>query len=347
MLLCLNQICVIFIAGKYKMPYPPHNEYEHRYVNGVNMGFSGQHDKCLELHIYVSGSNLHTKVARVEEFINKLKSEFKDDIEEIYRIINSRYSEGWSPLMAVCDYSASLAIAKALINAFGNRPNQYVKDMVNSANQSNNTPLTIAASFGKWEIAKLLVENGADLSIKKVFRRTTYNVEQTPFEFACEEGATDFVLFCIETNRIQLSEARRIMDEQKLRAGNKKKKFFQELHNCIYEKAACPIEAAWQGYSERKNLANPHTYEGRVKVLYNAYKQGFLPKEEILANANAGPYLERIQSNVYSTNPKEGQTSQGKSGGNQHIKHKGRKYVVRTGPKGGKYILVNKEKVYV
>lgn len=284
--------------------------------------------KAEKLHELLNGCNLSKKVETVRKFLSSLEP------QEVLETVNSRWNEGWTPLMKVCDYSASLPIAELIINSVTDK-NEREK-LVNAKNEHGQTPLLIAISFEKWNIARLLIENGADIHV-------TNFMGQTPFMVACEDGKTDMVLYFLEKRLISLSEAKKIIDERHRVEGNKKKKFFNAVYEYINQEVSCKIGSTWRGYKERKRLYNPTNTNGRIKTIYEAYKDGMIPRDGL--NVNTKAYVERLESNVYNVDKTP--TINAQQGGSEYKIYNGKRYIVKNGPKGGHYIIAKGVKVYV
>lgn len=123
--------------------------------------------------------------------IDELNAELFNSID--YQYLDQRYlntllyngatlagnpnNHGWTPLHWSIMGSNNIEIFKLLLNTGSD---------INAVNDSNRTPLQLAAYYNRLDVAKILLEVGADLNIKSIY-------DFTPLELAIDGGGIALV----------------------------------------------------------------------------------------------------------------------------------------------------------
>jgi hypothetical protein len=211
---------------------------------------------------------------------------------------------------------------------------------VNVENKYGWTPLHTTSFNGYLEVVQYLVENGADVNAKN-------NDEQTPLDLAKRVGHKEIIRF------LQGS----LYD--RLNVGNAKTNAQTEFINS----SVMPMNA--EEIKGNKFFYNVDNVDETTKKAKRVFQKELLNAFEDMKKDTTHPFtrkewpiteenkikqtLKRLpNTNVQNSPVRNNQVQQeGGKKTKEYASYKGKKYLVRHGTKGGKYLLVEGEKVYL
>jgi ABC-type antimicrobial peptide transport system permease subunit len=232
-------------------------------------------------------------------------------------------------------------------------------------NNTGSTPLHVASQKGNLEIVQILVHNGADVECKD-------SKGKTPIDLASKRGHEKIVLFLQGPlyNRLNVGNAKTNAQTEFINSSvmqmnaeeRRGKKFFYNVDNVdpTTKKAKRVFQKELLNTFEDMDKDTKHPFTRKEWQITNEerIKQTLkrLPNTSVENSPTRNNQVQQIKtsapqpSSIRQASPSQQPQAHQQEGGKktkEYITYKGKKYIVRYGTKGGKYVLVEGEKIYL